>query len=227
MGLHLASFALLLSHGVVVLLGSEEFGSRASCGPGGTVVVHDADTWRNNVAALAWAAQHEIPVWPIIFQAGCKSPTLEYQADAVRYALEMSAYASFLLAVEANSTRPITFGTNAFWRRGTDAKPYARLHPQYHWSIGAPKESYPAEQLLAGYVLLYTRSTRHAVAAANHSVVYGRQFENGFAIYNSGGEAVREVRLPGGPYLDPQTNATGVQTIDLDAQSGRVLLRQW
>ena len=56
--------------------GSEEFSSRASCGAGGKIVVHDADTWRNNVAALAWAAQHDIPVWPIIFQAGTQSSDL-------------------------------------------------------------------------------------------------------------------------------------------------------
>jgi hypothetical protein len=61
-----------------------------SCGPGGTIVVHDADRWRGNVVALAWAAQHNIPVWPIIFQAGCKSPTLEYQADSVRISCSLS-----------------------------------------------------------------------------------------------------------------------------------------
>ena len=193
-----------------------------SCGPGGKIVVHDADRWQSNVAAVAWGAQHNIPIWPIIFQAGCKSPTLEFQADSVRYALEMSGYASFLLAVEPNTTRPITFGTNAFWRHDTEGKPYARLHPQYHWPIGAPTETYPAEQLLAGYIL-----PSPDTAAINRSAVYGRQFENGIVVYNSGGAEVRGVRLPGGPYLDPHTNTTGGTTIDLDAQSGRVLLRHW
>ena len=55
----------------------------------------------------------------------------------------------------------------------------------------------------------------------------GRQFENGIVVYNSGGAEVRGVRLPGGPYLDPHTNTTGGTTIDLDAQSGRVVLRHW
>ena len=170
----------------------------------------------------------DLSVWPTVKLSGCKSPTLEYQEDAVRYALEMSGYVSFLLAVEANSTRPITFGTNAFWRHGSDTKPYARLHPQYHWPIGAPTESHPAEQLLAGYILPHTHA-RHGASApvANRSVVYARRFENGLAIYNSGEDAVRGLSLPGGPYLDPQTNATGLQATDLDAQSGRVLLRHW
>eukprot|EP01044_Picomonas_judraskeda_P008535 COSAG03_NODE_982_length_5115_cov_9.263357_3_plen_229_part_00 len=116
---------------VSLSLHSEVFASRDNCGPGGTIEVHDAATWQHNVAALAWAAQNSVPAWPIIFQAGCKSPTLEYQTDSVRYALELSGYASFLLAVEPNATRPIHFGTNAFWRKNGDpeVKPFAALHP--------------------------------------------------------------------------------------------------
>ena len=144
----------------------------------------------------------------------------------MRYALEMSAYASFLLAVEPNATRPITFGTNAFWRHGAEGAPYARLHPQYHWPIGAPIETHPAEQLLSGYILF---ASPDYAAAANRSVVYGRQFANGIAVYNSGDAMVRGVSLPGGPYmyLDPHTNrtTTGTTSINLDARSGRVLLR--
>ena len=93
----------------------------------------------------------------------------------------------------------------------------------YRWPVGAPIESHPAEDLLAGYVLPYGSVLATEV---NRSVVYGRQFTNGLAVYNSGAQAVSAVVLPGGPYVDPATNAT-LRTLDLAAQTGRVLLRHW
>ena len=74
--------------------------------------------------------------------------------------------------------------------------PYARLHPQYRWPIGAPLETHPAADF-AKYAL--------ATSAGTTATVFGRQFSNGFAVYNPYGVFVSVVSLPGGPYLDPST----------------------
>ena len=67
----------------------------------------------------------------------------------------------------------------------------------------------------------------YVLATSAGTKVFGRQFSNGFAVYTSSEVAVSVVNLPGGPYLDPTTNKTGLNQVSLLAQRGLLLLRHW
>ena len=85
--------------------GNEDVSSCRDNLDSGTIQLHDPDTWVASVQSLAWSAQNGVAAFPIIFQAGCKSPILEYQPRPLRDAYEEGGYASFLLAVERGSSR--------------------------------------------------------------------------------------------------------------------------
>lgn len=195
--------------------------STNTCGSNGKIVLHDQDKWQMNVQSVAWAIQAGIPVYPIIFQAGCKSPTLEYQPDSVRGVLEEGAYASFLLAVEPLSQEiesapvPFAFGINAMWRTDSEPTvPYARLHPQYTYPLGSPTDSYPPDQF-----------GRYQITSAPNGV-YGRVFTNGLVLYNSANATTSPITLPQGPWIDPVTNAS-LHSYSLGGRMGKIFLRHW
>jgi hypothetical protein len=100
------------------------------------------------------------------------------------------------------------------WRDTPEGAPYAWVHPMYSWPIGVPTLSHPPESFAA-----------YQLPGAPQGVV-GRPFSNGFAVHNPLNVTAEDVRLPGGPYIDPASNAS-VVTLTIKPQSGRVLLRHW
>jgi len=151
--------------------GNEVFSS-GGCGSGGTVVVHEADQWVRNVVAVAWAAQNNIPVYPIIFQAGCKSPTLERLPFGVRSALEQSAYASFLLAVEsANASTEYSSSSAAASSSVASRLAFVRDCPWHNLTL-------PTCVLCCGYVrvVLYPRC-RHMMFCLSYTMSLTFTFE--------------------------------------------------
>jgi hypothetical protein len=184
----------------------------------GVIQLHSPDEWLEAVQSLAWAAQNGFPAFSIIFQAGCKSPIQELHDRKTRDIYEEGGYVSFLLAAEVGGVgggqrNPVTFGINAMYRDTPTAASYAHLHPRYTWPIGAPTESYPPVDF-AKYQM-----------SASSSAVYGRKFANGFVIYTSNNATtVKDVVLVGGPYIDPDLNTTGIQTVTLPPQQGKLFL---
>lgn len=178
----------------------------------GDISYNDADRWKSNVQAVAYAAQNNLQAWPIIAQAGCKSPSLEGQPVEVRDVFEHAGYASFLLAAE-HRTGTVTFGINAFYRENRSSVSYAQVHPRYGWPLGNPAETHAPQDF-------------EKYRASEQSFSYWRRFENGLVIYNpftNGTDS--NLKLPES-YIDPLPNKT-VTEVNVPPHTAHILLKSW
>jgi hypothetical protein len=161
------------------------------------------NAWRDNVKMVMDAAQAGAAALPMIANAGVKSELLE-KAGPIRDKFELFAYASYLMAVEANGKTML--GLPAFYQEG--GKRYAKLSPIYTLAIGKPLESRKPDDV-DGY-----RPQGHAS--------YMRTFANGIALVNPTAKKDTGIELTQ-PYIDPSTGDK-VTTIDMDGQTGKILL---
>jgi hypothetical protein len=161
------------------------------------------NAWRDNVMMVMDAAQTGAAALPMIANAGVKSELLE-KAGPIRDKFELFAYASYLMAVEANGKTML--GLPAFYQEG--GKRYAKLSPIYTLPIGKPLESRKPDDV-DGYRL-------------NGHASYMRTFANGIALVNPTAKKDTGIELPQ-PYFDPSTG-NKVTTIDMDGQTGKILL---
>jgi hypothetical protein len=161
------------------------------------------NAWRDNVMMVMDSAQTGLAALPMIANAGVKSALLE-KAGPVRDKFELFAYASYLMAVEADGRTML--GLPAFYQEG--GKRYARLSPIYTLPIGKPLESRKPDDL-DGY-----RPQGH--------VSYMRTFSNGIALVNPTAKQDEGIELPQ-PYIDPSTG-NKVTTVNMDGQTGKILL---
>lgn len=120
------------------------------------------------------------------------------------------------MAVE-DPTGPVHFGINSMYYARTPPAPgdapYAFVHPRYAWPLGAPTQSYPPANF-----------SRYSVGSGG--LAYGRTFANGYVVVNPSTSPETVATLPGGPYVDPETNAT-VTDARLPPQSALILLKSW
>eukprot|EP00039_Didymoeca_costata_P028554 m.21444 g.21444 ORF g.21444 m.21444 type:complete len:499 (-) comp7145_c0_seq1:97-1593(-) len=180
----------------------------------GEIHYKDAVSWKQNVQSLAYAAQNNIRVFPIIAQAGCKTPSLEGKSRAVRDAFEDAGYASFLLAVESVNGS-LTYGINSMYRETPTSVPYAYLHPRYTWNIGSPTHSVPPAHFDD-----YQTGTK--------KLVYARTFEHAMVLYHPGFENTTDtVDVGDGVYINPaNNNQTITGDIKVEPLQGLILLKK-
>lgn len=169
----------------------------------GGLEFHTGKTWEDNVRMLMKCAQQHLAAYPMSGKAGSKTLLIEPLGDE-RVAFEDFAYASYLLAVEADFETP--FGIPAFYQDG--GRRFAYLDPRYTWPIGAPAETVAPEDLEKYQV--------------DGHLSYLRKFENGIVLVNPTEEMDKPMRLRG-VYLDPRTGEQ-VRSIRMAPHSGKILL---
>lgn len=169
----------------------------------GGLEFHTGDVWKGNVRMLMKCAQQHLAAYPMSGKAGSKTLLIEPLGDE-RVAFEDFAYASYLMAVEADFDTP--FGIPAFYQE--NGKRFAYLDPRYSWPIGAPAETVSPENL-------------EDYRIGGHQS-YLRKFENGIVLVNPTLDADESIKLDKA-YVDPRTGKT-VRSITMAPHSGTILL---
>jgi hypothetical protein len=165
-----------------------------------------AEDWLKHVQIVMVAAQSNLPAFPMVAQAGCKSVKLE-MIGSLRDRFENFAYASYLLAIEKPSgmTR---LGIPAFYQ--SNGKRYAHVHPRYTWPIGTPMRTVAPEDI------------KDYQPHGHTSFV--RPFTGGIVVVNPYNQTDSQVKL-NGTFYNP-VSQTMVEIIDSEAQTGYILLKQ-
>ncbi len=179
------------------------FFAKVSEGIVGGLEFHTGTTWLENVRMLMKCAQEKLAAYPMSGKAGSKTLLIEPLVEE-RVAFEDFAYASYLLAVEADFETP--FGIPAFYQK--DGKRYACLDPRYTWPIGDPVETRAPEDL-EGYQI-------------KGHVSYRRNFGNGIVLVNPTEQMDKPLQLERA-YVDPRTGKT-VRSLELGPHTGIILL---
>jgi hypothetical protein len=165
-----------------------------------------AEDWLKHVQIVMVAAQSNLPAFPMVAQAGCKSVKLE-MIGSLRDKFENFAYASYLLAIEKPSgmTR---LGIPAFYQ--SDEKRYAYVHPRYTWPIGTPTRTVAPDDI-KDY-------------QPHGHMSFLRPFTGGIVVVNPYNQTDGQVKL-NGTFYDPVSERM-VEVIDSEAQTGYILLKQ-
>jgi hypothetical protein len=142
------------------------------------------------------------------------------EANPNRTRDEGAAYASFLLAVEKTAVdggRP-SLGIQPLYfqdPKNRSSTRYAKLHPRFHWDVGAPAET---KLVVTGYIL-----------DTKFNVTYGRRFQKGLVLFNPDWAVTDTIDLavlfPGSSFVDPSSGGSPMHTpAKLAPQSALILL---
>ena len=188
------------------------------------VVYSDEDAWVSRVNTMIDAARLRLSVAAMTGSAGCQSPLQTFLPAANRTQLDLLHYASFLMSVRQaggdttnrTATGPLV-GTSMFFTDDGIGLAEGRLWEPYTWDLGPPLIPVPS-----GLNVTAFRVTAPAVPG-----VYVRYFASAVAVVCPGpAAAMTPTLLDRGPYTDPLTGETGILSVRMQGQTGRILLRQ-
>eukprot|EP00440_Ansanella_granifera_P063316 gb/GFBE01068657.1/.p1 GENE.gb/GFBE01068657.1/~~gb/GFBE01068657.1/.p1 ORF type:complete len:776 (+),score=89.83 gb/GFBE01068657.1/:1-2328(+) len=183
-------------------------GANASLESCGVTLSHPGPgRWHANVRVLADASKSKLRALAKVGPADWRSVAQEYLSHYQLDRWMISAYASFLMAVDETPQKELMLGVHPFvkLKNGSSVRPW--LHQVFMIDIGRPTET---AELLEQY-----RVRGHWT--------YLRRFEDGVVLYNP--FTSKDVAVPlGGTYLDPwDERCTQLSTWTLAGQSGMVL----
>lgn len=166
---------------------------------------------QDQLMAIRRLNQLGLATLPILSHAGIRAYTLT-EVDPERVPLEEYGYACYLLAVLPDqASRPMEFGTYAFYTNATTGERKIQVHDQYFWPVGVPQDAWTDYTAIAAY------------QTTGVSKLYLRKFTNGLVVLN-GTSATRTVALPGA-YMDPVTGETGVTSVTLATGTAKIFLQ--
>jgi hypothetical protein len=160
--------------------------------------------WKAAMRMFLDAAKFDLPVMPIMGDAGANGQRDEWPDTPERDRKERYSYATFLLAVEKNSK--MMMGTYPFYKNSAGT-PFFRIHKQYYYPLGDPSET-----------LIYSNFENYKIPGTG---VYKRNFSNAMVLVNPG--TLTENFALGKEYLDPD-NGTWVSSISMPPATGKILL---
>jgi hypothetical protein len=160
--------------------------------------------WKAAMKMFLDAAKLDLPVMPIMGDAGANGQKQEWPDTPERDKKERYSYATFLLAVEKNSK--MMMGTYPFYK-DSNGNPFFRIHKQYYYPVGEPAET-----------LIYSNLDNYRMPGTG---VYKRAFTNALVLVNPG--TITENVVLDKEYLDPD-NGNRVSAVSMPAASGKILL---
>jgi hypothetical protein len=166
------------------------------------------ETFENNMLSLRTGIKMDLAVMPVLDAAGAKAITEDSPA---RTAFEEFGYAFYLLSILPDQNqRKSMFGTYAVYFSGSER--HIKVHPQYFWPIGKPKDNWTKPEQYKDYDIGYSNRG-----------VYRREFDNAIVLVNSN-QTNKLVDLDGS-YFDP-VSGDKITSVEMAKTSGKILLRQ-